>query len=77
MMLYYQTKFGCKLTRSLEDTTEIVIFDHISLCCDLDSEHSEPIYLHDTLYGCMLHNHTSFGDKMFCGSEDIVQTNIP
>ena len=26
MMLYYQTKFGCKLTSSLEDTTETVIF---------------------------------------------------
>ena len=24
-MLYYQTKFGCKLTSSLEDTTEMVI----------------------------------------------------
>ena len=26
MMLYYQTKFSCKLTSSLEDMTEIVIF---------------------------------------------------
>ena len=26
MMLYYQTKFGCKPTSRLEDTTEIVIF---------------------------------------------------
>ena len=26
MMLYYQTKFGCTRTSSLEDTTEIVIF---------------------------------------------------
>ena len=26
MMLYYQTKFSCKPTSSLEDTTEIVIF---------------------------------------------------
>ena len=26
MMLYYQTKFGCKPTSSLEDKTEIVIF---------------------------------------------------
>ena len=26
MILYYKTKFGCKLTCSLEDTTEIVIF---------------------------------------------------
>ena len=26
MMMYYQTKFGSKLTSSLEDTTEIVVF---------------------------------------------------
>ena len=26
MMLYYQTKFGCKQTSSLEDTVQIVIF---------------------------------------------------
>ena len=26
MILYYQTKFCCKLTNSLEDTTEIIIF---------------------------------------------------
>ena len=49
MMLYYQIKFGCKSTSSIEDTTEIVIFDSISSCFDLDIEHSEPIFLHDTL----------------------------
>ena len=43
------TKSGCKPTSSLEDTTETVIFDYISLHCDLDIEHSEPIFLHDTL----------------------------
>ena len=24
----------------------------------------------------MLHHHTKFGNKMFCDSEDIIQTNI-
>ena len=24
----------------------------------------------------MLHNHTKFDNKMFCGSEDIIRTNI-
>ena len=28
------------------------------------------------LWLMMLHNHTRFGNKMFCGSEDIIQTNI-
>ena len=49
MMLYYQTQFGCKLTSSLENTTEIVNFDNISPRCDLNIEHNEPIFLHDTL----------------------------
>ena len=50
MMLYYQSKFGCKLTSSLEDTAEIIIiFGYISPHCDLNTEHSEPIFLHGTL----------------------------
>ena len=56
-MLYYQTKFGCKLPSSLEDKTEIVIFwlykpsyfHYISPHCDLDIEHSEQIFLQDIL----------------------------
>ena len=47
----------------------------LSLHCDLDIEHNEQIFLH-TLFLMMLHDHTRFGDKIFCGSEDIVQTNI-
>ena len=57
MMLYYQTKSGCKPTSSLEDTREIVIFDYISPPCD---------FLCMALWLIMLHNHTRFGDKMFC-----------
>ena len=60
MMLYYQTKFGCKSTSSVEDTTEIVIFwlyksshNHtrfgiLNFRCDLDIEHSNPIFPQDT-----------------------------
>ena len=47
----------------------------ISPRCDLDIEHSEPIFCM-TLWLMMLHNRTRFGDKMFSGSEDIVRTNI-
>ena len=54
MMLYYQTKFECKPTSSLEDTIEIVIFDHKSPCCDLNNEHSEPLFLHDILTRCCI-----------------------
>ena len=44
MMLYYQTKFGCKRPSSVEKS----YFDHISPRCDLDIEDSQPISLHDT-----------------------------
>ena len=43
-MLYYQTKFGCQPTNSLEDRTEIVIYDYISPRCDLDIEEGEPVF---------------------------------
>ena len=46
-MLYYQTKFGCKRTSSLEDIVKIVI--SLSPCCDLDIEVSEPTFPHDIL----------------------------
>ena len=47
MMLYYQTKSGSKLTSSLEDTVEQSYFDYIRPHCDLDTEDSEPVFLHD------------------------------
>ena len=49
MMLYYQTKFGCKRTSSLEDKQILSYLDPISLCCDVDTEHSELIFLLDIL----------------------------
>ena len=49
LILYYQTKFDCKWTSSLENITEIVIFGYISPCCDFVIEDTEPIFLHDTL----------------------------
>ena len=49
MMLYYQTKFGCKQTSSLEDIVKQSYFHHISSHYDLDIEDSEQIFLHDTL----------------------------
>ena len=42
MMLYYYTKSGCKPTSSLEDTTDIPR-------SDLNTKHSEWIFLHGTL----------------------------
>ena len=48
MKLYYQTKFGCKSTSSLEDKVKSSYFDYVSPHCDLDNEESEPIFLQDT-----------------------------
>ena len=70
MMLYYQTKPGCKRTNSLEDTTEIVIFWLQKPHCDLDIEHSNFFFM--SLWLMTLHNHTRFGNKIFCGSEVIL-----
>ena len=79
MTVYYQTKFGCKLTSSLQDTREIVIFWlympslwpwHWTQWTNFSAWHSG-------LWCCyVLHSHTRFGNKMFYGSEGIVQTNI-
>ena len=49
MVLYYQNQVWLQTDSSLEDTTKIAIFRYISPRCDLDIEHSEPIFLHDTL----------------------------
>ena len=66
MMLYYKAKSGYKPTSSLEDTTEIVIF---SLTLNTVNN-----FFCMTLWLIMLHYHTRFGNKMFFGSEDIIQT---
>ena len=47
MMLYYNTKFGCKWKSSLEATVESLYFDYLSPHCDLDIEDSEATFLHD------------------------------
>ena len=48
-MLYYQTKFGCEQTSSLEDIVKIVIFWLYKPRCDLDIEGNEPnFFAHET-----------------------------
>ena len=76
MVLYYQTKFGCKLTCSLEDTTEIVI---VLLYKPLPlpwhwTQWTNFSAWHSGLWCCI--TIPRFGNEMFCGSEDIVWTNI-
>ena len=43
--------------------------------CDLDLKNTKQFFPRMTLQFMMLHHHTMFGNKMFCGSEDI-RTNI-
>ena len=49
MMLYYQTKFGCKHTSSFEIEWKWSCFDYISPCCDLNMKTANQFFLHDTL----------------------------
>ena len=68
MVMYHPIKFGCKNISSLADMVETVISDKMSPHCDPELEDSKALF--------SLHNHTRFGDKMFCGSEDVVETVI-
>ena len=44
MMMYRQTKSGCKRISSSEDTVEIVISDYVNPHCDLNLEVSTPLF---------------------------------
>ena len=48
----------------------------MSLRCDLGLEDSKQFLFRMTLWVILLHQHTKFGNKMFCGSKDIIRTNI-
>ena len=74
MMLYNQTKCGCKRISRSADEVEQSHFDHMSLHCDLDIKVCRPIILR-TLQLMMMHHHTKFGNKRFGGSEVINQKN--
>ena len=76
MMMHHQNTFGSQGLNGSEDIAEKVIFCCMSPCCDLDLEDSKLFFPHMTLWFMMLHHHTMFGHKMFCGSEDIIWTNI-
>ena len=49
MIMYRQIKIDCKKLSSSVDMVESVIFDYMSLQCDIDLEDSKPIFLHNTL----------------------------
>ena len=38
-------------------------------------EVKEPVYFFKALWYMMLHKHTKFDNKIFCGSDDIIRTN--
>ena len=49
MMMYHPIKFVCRKISSSLDMVETVIFDYMSLNCDLELEDSKQIFSHDTL----------------------------
>ena len=63
MMLYYQTKFGCKWTSSLEDIVKIVIFWLYKPSLWLWHWTQWTNFFCMALWLMMLHNHTKFGNK--------------
>ena len=127
MILYHHARSGDKMFCSSEDIIQ-TFTNILNLCCDLNLEHSNPIFpqgtpaydgvlsnqvwlqtdkhfrryskkivifwlykpllwpwpwrqqqqnvCHMKLRLMMLHHHTKFGNKMFCDSENIIQTNI-
>ena len=48
MIMYHQTKLGCKRISSSEDTAETMLF-HITPHCDYDLEDTKTTSLHYTL----------------------------
>ena len=72
-MLCFQTKFSCKPTSSLEDTTEIVIF-WLYKPLLWPWHWTQWTIFCMTLWLMMLHSYTRFGNKIFCGSSDIIKT---
>ena len=75
MMMYHQTKLGCKRSSITEDTVEshILIAQTLIVTLTLKFAH-QSFYI--TLRLIMVHHHTRFGCKKFGGSGDIVRTNI-
>ena len=82
MMLYCQTKFGCKPTCSLEDTTEIVIFLldkpslwpwHWTQCNNFSTQHSG-LWCCKTISGLV--TKCSVAQKIWLGGIGHIFTNI-
>ena len=74
MMLYYQTKFGCKRTSCLEDRVEIVIFWlYKPLLWPWHWRQLSHFSARPSGSWCCI---TKFGIKMTCSLEDIIWTNI-
>ena len=83
MMMHHNTKFGNKMFVSLEHIIWTNI-DALTLCCDLDLDFSNPFFFSFVLVVFFSQNtlaydvahHIKFGNKIFCGSEDTIRTNI-
>ena len=49
MVMYHPIKPGCKNISSSVEAAEAVIFDYMSLHCDLELDDRKRIFLHDLL----------------------------
>ena len=58
MMLHKHTNFGSKMFCGSEDIVRQTFTNILNLCCDLDLEHSNPIFPQNTpVYVAVLSNH--------------------
>jgi len=71
VLLYLVTKGPAVNTISFGQT----VIEILNVCCDLDLEHSNPIFSLDTLAAGIYHQ-KKFGCKIIINSEDIVKTVI-
>ena len=74
MIAYHQIKFGCQRINSSENVlvSHILIIRALAVTLTLKTT----FLFRMTLWFILLHHRTRFGNKTFCGSEDIIQTNI-
>ena len=76
MIMYHRTKFGSQGINSSENIVERLIFWPYEPSLWPWSWRKQTIFFRMTLWLMILHHYSKFDNKIFCGSEDIIWTNI-
>ena len=70
-MMHHQTRFGCKMISSYDDTVEPVIWAITVTMTLITAQQS----FHSTLWLTMVYYHTKFGYERLNSSDDTIWTN--